>query len=156
MSERNAFKALLFSGMRFVEARRWKAEWLQGGFIHIPRGAMRKKKCLQLERWVRLNPLGEAAVRDWSDMGAPLPSQQTWGENLKRWAAKASLDPRSLCAKSTRKTWESWLVFCYPAQTAAIFGSQGHTATTALTHYVNMPFTEAERPEMMRFAGGWI
>jgi len=40
-----------------------------------------------------------------------------------------------MSTKTTRKTWESWLVWYYPEKIASIFGSQGHNELTALRHY---------------------
>ncbi|GAH15823.1 unnamed protein product, partial [marine sediment metagenome] len=57
--------------------------------------------------------------------------------------------------KTTRKTWESWLMFFYPQRAMEIALSQGHTTVTSLQHYLGMPFTEVDRVEMAQFVEGW-
>lgn len=59
------FKALLYSGARYVELKRFHKhhEWFDGDFIHLPKFAMKKKKRKQLERWVRLNPAGKEIIK---------------------------------------------------------------------------------------------
>jgi len=32
----------------------------------------------------------------------------------------------------------------------------GHTETTAIEHYVNLPFTRQDEEAMEEFVGGWI
>ncbi len=73
---------------------------------------------------------------------------------MKRWAAKAGLNPEAMCAKSSRKTWESWCVFSYPEHRDAIFASQGHTSTTAFHHYMNMPFDDVDKAAMKKWTEG--
>jgi len=66
------------------------------------------------------------------------------------------LNPEGLGPKTTRKTWESWLVLCYPEKTPHIFLSQGHNEMTALKHYVNLPFIGSDKEQAMKFVEGWI
>ncbi len=40
-----------------------------------------------------------------------------------------------------------WAGFLLPAETPLVFLSHGHTSTTALEHYLNIPFTEEDRIE---------
>ena len=84
-----------------------------------------------------------------------LPSYQTWQENLQTWARRSGLDPVGLCAKTTRKTWESWLMFYYPERRFEIALSQGHTTVTSLRHYLNMAFTDYDKMCMKEFVEGW-
>ena len=152
------FKALLMSGMRYIEAQRLfeQPEWIDGQFIHLPAFAVKKTKRKQKERWVRLNPLGREVVKNFLELNTNLPTWQTWTENLRRWAEKAGLDPTGLSPKTTRKTWESWLVYHYPDKLTNIVLSQGHTVLTAIQHYINMPFTEGDKNGMREFVEGWI
>jgi len=152
------FKALLLTGMRYVEMQRFydHPEWFDGKFIHLPEIAMKKAKRKQKERWIRLNPLGREIIRAFTGLEKNLPTWQTWGENLRRWAVNANLDPSALSPKTTRKTWESWLVFYYPQHLTHIVLSQGHTTLTSIQHYLNMPFTEGDKPAMREFVEGWI
>lgn len=149
--------ALLLTGLRYVEAQRLREhpEWFDGKFIHLPEYAQLKAKRRQRERWVRLNPQGQQ-ILPFFFKGPPLPSWKAWSEALRRWAARANLDPAGLGPKTTRKTWESWLVAAYPERITEIFLSQGHTELTSLKHYLNLPFTEVDRLEMRKWTLGWI
>ena len=150
----------LFTGMRYIELQRLQdnSDWFdkKRGFIHLPETAQLKKKRKQRERWVRLNPLGRTYVDFFLNTEKKLPTRQSWDENLKRWAKKASLDPRGCCAKSTRKTWESWLCYFYPSQLSSIVLSQGHDTLTSIHHYQMLPFSESEKPLIAEYVSGWI
>ena len=148
------FEALLYSGMRYIEVCRLykNPQWFNGQHIHI---ISKKKKATIPERYVHLNQQGRSAVKHYLDSDNPLPDYTTWRENLKRWASKAGLYPDYLSPKTTRKTWESWLVWYYPEKIATIFGSQGHNELTALRHYVNLPFNTRDKEDMKSFVEGW-
>lgn len=150
---------LLFTGMRYIELQRFQdhPEWFDYcGFIHLPTTAIRKQKRRQMERSVRLNPLGKQLIPFFLELDRSLPTYQTWGENLKRWARNAGLDPSYLCAKTSRKSWESWLTFFYKDRLTEISLSQGHTTVTAMRHYLNVGFTVDDRIRMREFVEGWI
>ena len=85
----------------------------------------------------------------------PLPIWKGWTQNLERWATKAGLDPVGLGPKSRRKSWESWLVASYPERVLEVFLSQAHTQMTALSHYLGLPFTQADRDAMLEYVSGW-
>ena len=153
------FEALLYSGMRYVELERFQKypEWFNGDFIHLPSQlASRKAKRKQKERWVRLNPAGKKVIRSFLNVDKKLPSYKDWTDDLCRWAKYANIDFTALGPKTTRKSWESWLVFTYENKTLQIFQSQGHTQMTALQHYLNMPFTDNDKLQMKEFVDGWI
>jgi hypothetical protein len=143
--------------MRYVEAQRLQKhpEWFDGNFIHLPESAQLKAKRKQKERWIRLSSMGKA-VLPYFFKTRPLPTWKAWTLNLQRWSLRAGLDPDGLSPKTTRKTWESWLVTCYPQHLALICLSQGHTELTSLQHYLNMPFTEVDKLEMRKWVEGWI
>jgi integrase len=151
-------QVLLFTGMRYVELQRFQnfPSWFDGDFIHLPKEACHKKERTQQERWVRLNQQGKMVVRYFKELRRAVPTSQSWNMNIKKWGSDAGLDPEGLCVKTTRKTWESWLMFYYPPQVAQITLSQGHTQITSLQHYVNMPFTEVDKLEMRNYVEGWI
>ena len=132
-------------------------EWFDGEFIHLPKEASKKPQRTQLERWVRLNNQGKMAVQYFIALERTLPSYQSWSENMKCWARRGGLnDTEGLSSKTTRKTWESWLMFYYPQHLAMITLSQGHTQIISMQHYVNMPFTEADRVSIRDYIEGWI
>lgn len=149
---------LLLSGMRYVEAQRFQAHpgWFDGEFIHLPKMAVHKQKRKQMERSVRLNPLGKQMIHFFLEEDRKLPTHQTWGENLKRWAKQVELDPIHLCAKSSRKTLESWLVATYKDRSMEIALSQGHTTVTSLQYYLNLAFSQADILQMKEYVQGWI
>jgi len=166
------FKMLLYSGMRYIEAKRFydhekkcpkNERWFdrESGFIKLGKMAVKKEKIVQRERWVRLNMAGKTVVPYFLNLPKNLPSNVTWRENLRRWARKAGLDPIGLCPKSTRKTFESWLIYYYMHHsdspiTIMVAQSQGHTKMIQLEHYLNMPFTPQDRTDMQEFCGGWV
>jgi len=151
------FQALLFTGMRYVEMKRfWQhPSWFDGDFINLPKSAVKKQKRTQMERAVRLNAQGKVHIEYFTRLKRPLPSWQSWTMNLKRWAKHVDLDTTGLSAKTTRKTWESWLMYYFPERRFEIALSQGHTTVTSLRHYLNMPFTELDRYEVKEFVEGW-
>ena len=148
--------ALLLTGLRYIEAQRLQTnpKWVDGRFIHLPPSAQRKAKRLQRERWIRLSSKG-ASLLPYFFKTKPLPTWKGWTQNLERWATKAGLDPVGLGPKTLRKSWESWLVASYPERVLEVFLSQGHTQMTALSHYLGLPFTTADKEEMHEYVGGW-
>jgi len=150
-------QTMLYTGMRYVEMQRFQVhrEWFDGDFVHLPKEACLKKARTQQERWVRLNNQGKMIVQFFQNINTHVPTTQSWGMNLKSWAEKVGLSPEGLSVKTTRKTWESWLLFFYPEYIAMITLSQGHTQIISLQHYLNIPFTEADRVEIKSFVEGW-
>ena len=151
-------QALLYTGMRYVEMKRFQEcpSWFDGDFVHLPKEASRKKARTQRERWVRLNNQGKMIMQYFTHLKRPLPTYQSWNENLKCWCNRAGLSPEGVSVKTTRKTWESWLMFYFPQHIATITLSQGHTQIISLEHYVNMPFTESDRIGIKNYVEGWI
>lgn len=151
-------QTLLYTGMRYIELQRFqrKPHWFDGEFVHLPEEAVLKKARKQNERWVRLNNQGRMMVQFFISVKTSVPTYQSWNENLKCWARRAGLDDVGLSVKTTRKTWESWLMFYYPQQMPLITLSQGHTQLISLQHYLNMPFTEADRIEIRNYVEGWV
>lgn len=152
------FQALLFSGLRYREALRLHKhpEWFDGDFINLPPGSSLKVKCKQAERSVRLNMLGKQIIDQFLDTDDPLSTRQTMNENLKRWATRASIGVKGISCKTTRKTWESWLVSTYRNDIVYIQLSQGHTGPTQTKHYLNVSFTDFELNEIKKYTMGWI
>ncbi len=74
---------------------------------------------------------------------------------MRRWAGHSKLDPIGLGPKTLRKSWESWLVVWYPERVLEVFLSQGHTQMTALSHYLGLLFTTADKEEMREYVSGW-
>ena len=150
--------ALLHSGMRYVEMQRFQKnpEWFDGEFIHLPQEAIYKQKRKQAERDIILNPLGKNVISYFVDIKTKLPCWQTWKENLRRWALMGGINPVGIGVKTTRKTWESWLLACYPNRITEITLSQGHTTVTSIKHYLNVAFTREDKRDMKDYIEGWI
>jgi len=159
MPHRIFLDTLLYTGMRYIEVQRLKDNpgWhdKESETIHIPAEGSKKKKRTMKERWVYLNDYGNKTVSDYLDLKESLPVRSGWIKNLKRWAEYVGIDPAGLCAKTTRKTWESWLVTAYPKAIVLIAMSQGHTQLTAMQHYLNLPFTPSETDEIKKMVAGW-
>ena len=157
--QRLKFEALLYTGIRYVEANRLleKPRMFEPGNnrIHFDSYAIRKKKIDMKERYVILSPVAKRIIESFIDAGKELPGYDVWRDDLKRWAKNAGIPPNRLGPKTTRKTWESWLVTYYPHFTNHIFLSQGHNTLTALVHYVTLPFNEKDRNDMKEFVYGW-
>ncbi len=160
-------KISLYTGMRPIELIRWhkhdskarpESQWYmqKNNAIKLPKEAIFKEKRKSKERFVRLNQQGKEIVPYFLKLKKSFSTAQAWGQDLKRWAELGGISPKMICPMSFRKTWESWLVFCYEGHQIKIFQSQGHTGITALEHYVNTPFTEIDKVEMAEFVGGWI
>lgn len=149
--------ALLLTGCRYVEGQRIHdhPEWFDGHFIYIPASAVLKLLVKEKERYIRLNELGKKVLPLFFKT-KQLPTSDVWRENLCRWAANVGLDPIGLGPKTTRKTWESWLVTTYPNQTLGIVQSQGHTKDTSLNHYLNMPFLQSDKDRMKPWVDGFF
>ena len=153
------FKTLLFTGARYIEIVRFQKhlDWFDGQFIEMPSMlASKKAKRKQKERWIRLNPRGQEIIQAFKGVKTPLPSYINWTMGLRRWAKRAEIDIRYLGPKTTRKTWESWLVFSFEEKLLRILTSQGHDKTTAIKHYINLPFTDDDAKEMEYFINGWV
>lgn len=153
---RTMFETLLYIGSRYSEAR-----WLQrnpkafdGNSILMPSS---KPKAVNKSRFIRLNQNGKNTVSYFLALKKQLPSNQTWDENLKRWAKNAKLDPTGICAKTTRKTWETWLMTTYGnTHLIEILLSTGHTEKTALLYYLMFNFSEQDKKDMLFYTQGWI
>jgi len=170
------FRAMLFTGMRYIEMQRLQKHpsWFDGEFINLPKESVHKHMRTQLERSVRLNPIGRMAIEHFLQCRIVLPSYQSWVCNLACWGYHAKLHGAEkyintkqknhrteyLCeglgSKTTRKTYESWLVFYYPNRLTEVLLSQGHDHLTSVKHYLNMPFNEHDRIDMKDFVEGWI
>ena len=153
-NHRIMFKAFLYSACRYVELKRLKSnpDWFDGNFIYLP---SLKKEARQAQRWVRLNPVGRAIIDFYLNLESELPSIIGWNENLKRWADKSGISSNGVSAKTTRKTWESWL-FYYYGNRVEIYQSQGHTLKVSMDHYLNLPFIESDKQEMKQYVDGWL
>jgi hypothetical protein len=154
---KNLLHTLLFTGMKYTELKELQKnpKWFNGEFINIPFIPSEKKRS-KPERWIYLTPAGKIVVEYFLHQNKKkLPSYQAWTENLKCWARRANLSQAGLSAKTTRKTWESWLMFYYPHLMIYVLKSQGHNVLSAIRYGLSLPFTETDRFEMREFVEGW-
>lgn len=161
-SHKLLFRVAFATGMRYEELIRFAKEgrnWLVTRsnklFIHLPEE--HKTERTMRERWIRLSNWGESQVKDlFSQKPIPqYPTYTTWQENLHRWAQKAGVCPLYLSAKTSRKTWESWLIFYCPEKFPLIILSQGHTAAISFAHYQNLAYSEKDKEKMSTYLEGW-
>jgi len=149
----------LYTGMRYVELQRLQKhrEWFNPvrRCIYLPKEAQRKKKRKFADRYVHLTPSAMHYIPMFFKI-RKLPKIQQWNKWLKWWAERSGIGKEGVSAKTTRKTWESWLVISYPDKVAQICMNQGHTDTTAIQHYIQLPFSEEERREIKIRTAGWM
>lgn len=160
------FDVALFTGMRYVELQLFSEhpEWYKSelNYIKLPKYAETKAKRAKTGgRNIWLSTLGNRVIQDYVETKnrPKFPKwPQSWSQNLERWSKKADidLDDENITAKTTRKTWESWLAFYYPEKHIAICMSQGHTETTSMKHYLNLVFSEEEKNKMAQYVMGWL
>ena len=151
---KDKFEALLYSAVRYKELQ-WLYEHpkrFSSDSIHIKNT---KAKSKEAYRYVHLNMQGQRAIENFLRSKTNMSTYQAWGENLKRWCKIAGVQPDHACAKSTRKTFESWLVITYPNRTLEILASVGHDENTALKHYLMFPYTNQDKHDMLYYVEGW-
>ena len=153
---RERFEALLYSGCRYTELQEvhGKMDRIDGNSLKVKNTKALSKK-MSKYRYVMLNNPGIRAIEYYIRSPKPLPNYVSWYDNLKRWCEKANIEPDGIGIKSTRKTWESYLVTIYPQLTERIFLSQGHTDLIALKHYLMIPFSKEDKEGMLYFVEGW-
>lgn len=160
------FNLLLFTGMRLSEV----AELARKPLLFDP-----VRRCIEIHstkskaktavRKVRLNDQGIEAVKEYLKNPYVPSSSSTWQNNLIRWSRQAHLtefdypdspsNPYKVTVRSTRKTWESWLISCYEEKLPTITKSQGHTETVALKHYIDFGFMQDELEQIAGYTAGW-
>ena len=151
---RERFEVCLFTGCRYEELIELhkKVSIINDCAIKVRNT---KAKAKTKYRYVQLNNQGLRSVDYYQRHKDSLPSRQSWNRDLKRWCELAGIDSAGVCAKSTRKTWESWLVTCYSTEIERIFLSQGHSQFVALKHYLMLPFTDQDKGDMLFYVDGW-
>lgn len=151
------FEFLFYTGMRYIEAQLVKDRYdlFDGENIHLIPTIIRKPKCTIKDRYINLNPVAQRVAEDYFKLNVSLPHNNTWVQNLKRWALNGNIDPSFLSVKTTRKTWESYLMTVYPHLRDKIFINMGHTDLVALKDYVNLPFSQKNKENMMKYVAGW-
>ena len=166
-SNRALFDLMIYTGLRLEEVR----QLIENPDIFdedrrllvIKSG---KAKARQKERNVILSDTGVQAVRAFLKSPKMPSTSSAWQVNLIRWCRAAGLSPLTsragqggneygITVRTSRKSWESWLLTAYPDRAAWISLSQGHTESTALGHYLNISFTDREREDILNEVTGW-
>jgi integrase len=165
-SSRALFDVLLYTGLRLVEVKQLRDNPnifdSERKTLTIRSG---KAKATQKRRNVCLSDRGLVAVQEYLKNPSVPNSPSAWQMNLIRWAQRAHLvaipgqeqsnNPAGITVRTTRKSWESWLLEAYPENIVKITLSQGHTETTALRHYFNISFLEEEKEAIKEQVKGW-
>ena len=155
---KNKFEVMLYTGARYSEIKSFhdNPRWFNGVSIDMPNTKTLVKKRVKT-RSIRLNPKGQRTVNQFLyQCKTGFPHNKNWYDDLKRWCGYADLDDEGIGVKTTRKTWESWLITKYENKSLHIFLSQGHSQTTALAHYLNLGFTLEDKNQMDQYVSGWI
>ena len=86
VNTRKICTALLLTGMRYAGLCRFREspDWLDGKFVHLPRGSMLKVKAKQRERAIRLSDMGKTLVPDLFQSSFPLPELPALDMKLRR------------------------------------------------------------------------
>lgn len=163
INHRLIFDGLLFTGMRGEEFWRFVANpnWFQPDrqYIGLTREAIKKTQTRYKERSVMLSNMGTRAIRDLVDAirrgEIKQISRMGWGEDIKRAALKAKLEPKGIVPKMTRKTWVSWLMVTYPEDGLRVAASLGHDLRTMQEHYLSLPFSKSEMEQIRPYVIGW-
>lgn len=160
------FNLLLFTGMRLSEV----AELARKPLLFDPiRRCIEihstKAKAAQAVRKIRLNDQGIEAVKEYLKNPYVPSCPSTWQQNLIRWSRQAHLtefsypdspsNPYKVTVRSTRKTWESWLIACFEDKLPSITKSQGHTEMIGLKHYMDFGFMADELEQIREYTAGW-
>ena len=165
-SSRALFDLLLYTGLRLSEVKQLNDNPQlfdqERRTITIRSG---KAKATQRSRNVTLSDKGLEALTAYLLNPAVPNSPSAWQMNLLRWSRQAHLqeipgespgsNPYGITVRTSRKSWESWLLTAFPDKAAYIALSQGHTESTALRHYLNLSFTMAEKDTIMKEVRGW-
>jgi len=124
-----------------------------------------KDRATQTARNICLSDKGKQAVEAYLKNPIVPGSPTAWQMNLIRWAERGRLaplpgheatgNPYGITVRTTRKTWESWLLAAFPDRLVHITLSQGHSETVSLRHYLNVSFTADERQDIKREVRGW-
>lgn len=149
---------LLYSHMRTEEF--WRLlehpEWYKSDreVIDLPRGSILKVKARQKERTVLLSYMGVRAIEEITRSSLTSISRKVLGEDLKRAAVRAGIDPTGISPKMLRKTYISWLMATMPEKSLFIATSAGHTPQVMIDHYLNVGLGKYKE-DITPFVAGW-
>jgi integrase len=152
---KKAFDTALHTGMRYRELRLFSEhpEWHRRDKyeIFLPKKYTKTRK----DRYVHLTKNFNKILTLYLKDGLYYPHPRTWYDSIRRWSKQARIkDWHNINSKTTRKTWESWLVKS-GYDSMRILLSQGHIQATAILYYINLSFTDEEIKEIKLRTSGW-
>lgn len=165
-SSRKLFDLLLFTGLRLSEVKQLRDN---PAIFDRDRRTIAikstKTEATQKGRNVCLSDIGVMAVEAYLTFPTVPSGPHVWQSNLIRWAKRAGLqpipgkehtaNPAGITVRTTRKSWESWLLAARPDLFPFVVLSQGHNEMMAIKHYLNISFTQAEREAIKEKVVGW-
>lgn len=164
---RALYDLLLYSGMRLSEVHQLRDNPAlydrERGTITIRR--IRKVKATQDPRNVYLSHKGRQAAEAYLLNPSIPASAPAWQMSLIRWSLQARLahlpgyeadtNPTGITVRTTRKTWESWLLAVHPDKLPYIVLSQGYNEMVSVRPYLTIAFTPEERDAIKAEVNGW-
>lgn len=156
---KRSFNNALYTGMRprelylFSQNPKWHDPKRRTVFLPMKYTKTKKERYVHLTR--HYNEILSLYLENGGELYYPKKTR-SWYDNVRRWAEQAGIeDWWNINAKTTRKTWESWLVVSGYDGTKILL-SQGHIQSTALAHYLNLRFTDDEVREIKVRTAGWM
>ncbi len=150
---------LLHTGMRVTEF--WDfvnhPSWYKPSrhCISLPKGAIKKARCVYKERDILLTEEGCKCVETLLGMSNINEVSRTAMRDALRLAATKSIGTEGVSPKMFRKTAVSWLVKCFPDKHLYIASSVGHTLETMKRDYLGIAFKKEDVVPMREFFKGW-
>lgn len=123
--------------------------------ISLPRGAIKKDKCVYKERDIILTEEGCKCVETLLGMPNIKKVSRTAMREAMRLAAEKTIGAEGVSPKSCRKTGISWLVRVYKDKHLYIASSAGHTLETMKINYLGIAFKKEDFEPMKLFFKGW-
>lgn len=156
-NELTMFNSILLLGARYEECRTIQrdARCFEGSFVKVSNKKVKAIETQGSSRNIKLSNMGKIVVAQFFYTDKRLPTVSAYNEKLRRWAHLASIDEAHISVRMLRKSWESWLVVCYPEYINMIVKSQGHTEKTAMKHYIDIRFENEDIQQMRPFVEGW-
>lgn len=149
---------LIHTGMRIEEF--WDfvdhPNWYKASrhCISLPKGAIKKVRCVYKERDIILTENGCKAVETLQGLDLTRVSRTAMRDAL-ILAASKSIGIQGVCPKMCRKTAISWLVRGHQDKAMYICSSAGHTLETMRINYLGIAFSKEDIEAMKIFFEGW-
>jgi integrase len=154
----NIADVLLYTGMRVEEF--WAfcdhPTWYKASrhCISLPKGSIKKVKCLNKERDITLNEMGCKVIETMQALEYKKVTRHAMNQAFKLAASK-SIGVEGIAPKMFRKTCISWLVKIYPSLHLNIAASSGHSLEVMRQHYLSTSFAKEDVDDMKVWFQGW-